>query len=429
MKFHVSKQFKWDIQECIPRYYQATGQCEAPPFGKDECHKNGDCPTKTIVTVMACDVSDACRQIKNKFKNFKLEKLVMFKKPALTRDDNGEDPTCNIDVTPGPNNCADCCDLLAQRVQESSSLSSEVPSLSPEIGGFSLRAHERLTADEYAVATSSLAPHSPTPEPKYLGLSGVSNYSFWGSGTLHLEGAAPFDAPDGGELAIDMTFTEEVSDISVTQAFVPVSPLPLPQTNELVQLACCPALFSLNLELHHTFDKMRGFSQFLKTNGFKLPGLIRVGGGTDFIKLTYNLRNDQWQGSVTYTGQSPQGSFTESWNISIQFGCEGERWKFSLAVTNTQPNKRYLSRLLSYYKTDTVCPTADVFFGFKFVIDTSTAASNPSAAQPLVINDDAGFFRDLRLAFRVLPQNRPPGSYQTPADNTAAYDATLTGGT
>ncbi len=423
MKLFVGHQFSWDIEECIPRFFQATGTCEAPPDDPDECHKNGDCPTQTIITVMACDVEDACKQIKSKLKNFKLEKLVRFKKPALGRDsqDSNEDPTCNEDVTPTPDDCIECCDLLGVATpppsSESSSLEFEEES-SLELASFSsfpLRSQQLIDDDE-----------GDTEEPS---LTEVNSYVYYGTGYITLEGGAAIDSDDLGEIPIEMTFSEEITDDQMLEVFVPVPTLPLPQAVSTVQLDCCPAQFTLAMELRHTLNRIKPFAAFLKTNNLTLPGIIAQGNtNPNFIKLNYSARNGQWQGNLHFSGQSVLGNFNELWDFGFQFGCEGSNWKFSLSVANTQPSKRYLSRMLVYYKLDTVCPLSDVFFGFKFSIDVAQLTSSPAPAQSIVVNDDGGFFRNLQLAFRVLPQNRGSGSRQTLADNSAAYDDTLTGG-
>lgn len=417
MRLIIGKEFSWDIQECIPHHFQATGTCTAPAPEVD-CYGNGECPTTTIVSVMACDVQEACKLIKEKIANFKLARLVMFTRPALTRDvrrTNLTDPLCNVDVTPG---CVgECCDLIAELI---------------ELGGDpSSDSAEEIIAEEQTLITRD----GPRRAPEFLLAENSDEimydeggYTFYGSGILGLTGSAEVVADDMGDIGINLIFEEEILDDQVIETFSTVETSPLPQVIETVQLDCCPAPFTLILELKHTFHKIKPFALFLQTNGLTIPGkIVPLGTKTDFIKLNYNLRNDQWQGNLNFTGQSPFGNFNETWGFGIQFGCEGNQWKFALNVINQQPTRRFLSRLLTYYSLDTVCPS-NAFFGFRFNIDVERLVSIPITSQSIVVNDDAGFFRNLQMAFRILPQNIGSGSRQFPADNDAAFKQTLTGG-
>jgi len=428
MKFSLEKQFSWDINECIPHFYQVTMQCEAPPVDKEDCHKNGDCPTVTMVTIMACDLDDVCNQLKKKFVKPTIQKIVKFTKPALTRDDNGEDPTCNVEVTPTPANCVTCCDLLGTESESSSESSSSEDSLSPYIGDVSLigptRPRNFIRSIEGGPSPSPDAEH--LHDPRMLGLAQADNFSYYGTGTIVFTGGADIDSNNDGEIVQNITFSEQITDELIKDIFIPTTVLPLPQTLQVIQIPCSDADFTLTLELKHKLDKIKPLAAFLKTNNLRLPGILKVGtNNVDFIKLNYNTRDDQWRGNLHYSGQSPSGSGTESWDIGITFACLKLFWQFGITINNGRKS----SRLIAYYRKEDVCP-GDAFFGFRFTIDTTLLESKPATSQPIVLNDEMGFFKDLQLAFRVLSQNRGSGSHQLPVDNTIPYDASFvtTGG-
>ena len=118
-------------------------------------------------------------------------------------------------------------------------------------------------------------------------------------------------------------------------------------------------------------------------------------------------------------------AFAESWDIGISFGCISHLWQFALTIANTQLSRRALSRLIAYYRKSDVCPDNESFFGFRFTLDTTLLVSKPVTPQPIVLNDAAGFFRNLQLAFSILAQNQGSGSHQRPVDNTVPYDNAL----
>lgn len=437
MKFQISKQFKYDIQQCIPHYYQATGTCEPPPNDVTVCQKNSACPspTVTMIMVMACDVEEACKNIKNQIPNFKIDKMVMFTKPAMKKDSNKQkqqDPTCNVDVTPTPETCVQCCDLLPKEESSLSSLSSSShsshslssPILSPYIEHISLIGPDTLLpSSSSSERSSSSVASSPTE---------TGDFIYYGSGEIIVSVNSPVDSDDAGNLVQNIIFTETILNPVIGQIFIPVQALPLPQTVQSVQTSCCEALFTLILELKHTLNQIVPFADFLQTNNATLPGILQIGSLTsDFIKLSYSLRNNQWRGNLHYEGQSALGSFNESWDILIQFSCLQKFWQWALTVANIQPSRRSLSRMVVYFQKQDVCPTADTFFGFRFAFDTTQLTTTPASAQPVVLNDEAGFFRNLQMVFSIVPQDIGSGSNQLPVDNSAAYDASIvtSGGT
>jgi hypothetical protein len=223
-----------------------------------------------------------------------------------------------------------------------------------------------------------------------------------------------------------------LTDILIADIFVPTPTLPLPQTVQTISTPCCGnAPLTLCLEFKHTLNQIKPLADFMKVNNLILPGILAVGSSnTNFIKLNYATKQNQWRGNLHYSGQSTQNSFTESWDIGITFSCINTFWQFALTLANLQQGRRALSRLILYYLKSDVCPNNDSFGGFNFTLDTTLLESKPVTSQPIVLNDDAGFFSNLQLAFRILAQNQGSGSSQLPVDNTVPYDNALitTGG-
>ena len=185
------------------------------------------------------------------------------------------------------------------------------------------------------------------------------------------------------------------------------------------------------LELKHNLDKVKPLSNFFKTNNITLPGVTKVGKvNGDFIKLIYSTTDKEWRNTLHYSGRSTvdhQGS--ESWTIDASFGSSGRSWKFTMKLSRTRGQLVETSRIIAFYKNKYVVNKNDSFFGFTFTINPALLQSKPDVVQPIVLSDSPGFFRNLQqLAFRIFPQNIGTGSHQFPADNTLAYDATLTGG-
>jgi hypothetical protein len=185
------------------------------------------------------------------------------------------------------------------------------------------------------------------------------------------------------------------------------------------------------LELKHNLDKVKPLSNFFKTNNITLPGVTKIGKTNgDFIKLIYSSADKEWRSTLHYSGRSTvdhQGS--ESWIIDASFGSSGRSWKFTMKLSRTRGQLVETSRIIAFYKNRNVVNKNDSFFGFTFTIDPNLLQSKPDVVQPIIFSDSPGFFRNLQqLAFRIFPQNTGTGSHQFPADNTLAYDATLTGG-
>jgi hypothetical protein len=407
MKFKTSKGFGWDIQETVPRYYQVTGRCFPAGSGSSPCSGR-----RVLMTIMASDLGEVCQKVRDRGLNLTIEQIIQFKKPALVKDDTGQNDLNYKDVTPEAGDCQECCDLIGGNT------GSKVPL--PEA---------RITpaAEPVWPRKQSVPRVRETIRPTLLGLSNAASYEYWGSGVLTAYGTGTVDAADLGVFTESLGVDSAVVGEELLVAFTTAPAEPLPQATGTVLTACSAAELPIALEIKHGLDRVKALADFLKANGLTLPGVLKPGAeNLDFVKITYSARTDLWQGTLHYAGQSPSGG-SETWDIGFQFGCATGGWKFSLTLARTRQGRRALSRMLAYFADEQVVP-ADALQGFAFTVDVKLLTSDPPPAQPVVVNDDAGFFRNLRLPFRLLPQNLGTGPHQYMFDESGAFASTLTGG-
>jgi hypothetical protein len=94
--FSTSKQFKYDIQNAVPHYYQVTLEMSNSQL--------------IVLTFTAQSLDQVCSQVRKSYKNVKIIKILKFKKPVSKN--NKIDPSAHINVTPTLKKCVGCCDLL-----------------------------------------------------------------------------------------------------------------------------------------------------------------------------------------------------------------------------------------------------------------------------------------------------------------------------
>lgn len=384
MNILIAKEFSWDIKKAVAHYYRVQCACQLPepPAGGPNdatCGIPGNCPSVAIITIAATDINDLCKKLGQQgVACNQIQRIDKHIEPV-----NQKQSGCTSPVTlPPADDCQDCCDFINTNPSSSSS------------SGFS-SSH----------ASSNFGPLPPFPS------------------TTLIEQVAAKKPRHFTDAVFDIiTLNERVVNPEPIQ--VPVAPLP--QTFQNVQVDCCDALLPLAFEFRHNLNTIQPLAAFLRTNGFTLVGTIR---SDSFIKLNYNVQNSNWQGSLHYNGQSPTGSYSESWDILCQFGCSDQNlWRFSLLITGISAARRASARLLAFFDTSVVCPKSDVFFGFNFNLNKLSLQANPATSQPIILHDEFGFFRKSQesplLRFQLLPQQNV-GSDQVLVDLSAQYDATL----
>lgn len=246
-----------------------------------------------------------------------------------------------------------------------------------------------------------------------------------GFGTIDFDDDFIVVTSDLGTLSEEVIVSETISNIALSVFARSEATVPLPQSNETVTVDCCNTPFTLCLEFKHTLNKIKLLNSFIQSNNLFLPGVIRKGSSnTDFIKLNYSARNQQWRGNLHFEGVSSQNNIFETWDIVVVFACVNSLWQFALTITSAQSGNRNTSKLILTYATDDICTDSQAFFGFNFSLDTNSLIISPSSLQPVVLNDDAGIFRDLQLKFSLFAQNGV-ASHQSPVDNSIAYASSL----
>jgi hypothetical protein len=260
----------------------------------------------------------------------------------------------------------------------------------------------------------------------------VKKFIFDAVGSFDVDGEFDTSADDYGVLNQNIIFSGKILAAEIVDLHVPKKK----KLTERVQLikvvdGNSDVFFPDVLEVKHNLDKIKPLSNFFKTNNIIFPGVTQIGSvRRDFIKLIYSTAGKEWRSTLHYSGRSTvDNTQSEDWVIDISFGSSGRSWKFTTKLTRTRGQLVETSRIIAFYKNKNVVNKNDSFFGFVFTINPTLLQSKPDVVQPIVLSDAPGFFRNLQqLAFRIYPQNTGIGSHQFFADNTLAYDATLTGG-
>ncbi len=415
MKIITGRTFRYDIQECIPRYYQVFGKCQKPggPKSGGHCTKNGDCPTTTVVTVQACDVNEVCQELQNLgLFDFQIEKILRVNRPVLTRDDGGEDPTCTTDVTPDvpPPNCERYDQGVVRLLPEVKVKEEEEKEVELSYGD----TRPQAVRPVYVVGKHQKERHHN------LKGSGDTVLQFYGVAQLTVFSDTVFDADAEGELLAVAKGSSVLEGEAAVEAITPSIPVgTLPLLNEVVSIPCCQSPLPLTIEFKHSLNLIPELARFLNQNRVFLPGLLATP-KTDFIKLNFNEREQAWVGTVHLIGDSPVVAGTERWDMTISFGCQNNgTWDFVLNILVRRPDQKFISTFSAAFPTATVCKS-DSFVKLNF--NLSNGETSPASA--VVLNDEAGFFRNLRISFRLQPQD-VQSLLQLDEDNTAAYLATF----
>ena len=140
------------------------------------------------------------------------------------------------------------------------------------------------------------------------------------------------------------------------------------------------------LQFRHNLGSIPRLSNFLKRNGLVLPGQLVDGRAITFIPVTYSPRQGRWTGSLYFEGLSPSESGRETWNISVEFGCETD-WRIAIRLYRKSAVSDGSFRLVANYPVLAVCPNAAGFQQFAAAISTVNVISIPSASN-LVVNDE-----------------------------------------
>ena len=441
MDLKIKKEFSWDIQQCVQSFFKVTGTCTPP---NPECNPDAKCPTMMIITITACDINDLCRKLQKKNLGIKIQSIEKFTRPAFGQSD--VNPTCVSNVPlPNPIDCGDCCSLLDLPASSSSASSGsptsvpcsscESSSVCPSCGGSSSGSCPSCSGSSVSSSGGSL-----------LGLEEnkvyrVPNRFFYiGDGLMTLTSATTYDSSDEGTIPQSILFvasTQGEQGFFATES-APAAPLPL--IVQPIGVDCCGAPLPNILQFKHNLDRIDTLAAFLKVNNLSLPGVLKNGVSTDFIKLNYSKVQDFWVGKVHFSGQSPFGSYQEDWDISTQFGCDSDvqesgAWRFSLVLVNKTPSGQNTARLLVFFDVPVVCPDTQSFSGFDFSLNISTGVATPNALLPFILNDITGIFRKSQsillhpnMDFRIIG-NIGVVSDLEEIDLSLPFDTTLVVGT
>jgi hypothetical protein len=384
MSFIISKDFSWEVERAISHYYRV--QC---------VHESA---TSVVFTIAAIGINDLCKKLKKQSVDFsKIQRIDKYVKPVDEKQ-NGDTVPVSL---PSINNCQSCCEFIESSKVITSSSSSSL-------------AKSSLAKSSRIEAKSSLS--SRVPSLKEEEITKVRN---------------PFGTLLKKRLT-DITFDEVILD---EQVLLPVSEpqsvMPLPQVSQTIQVNCCGPLLPLVFEFTHNLNLIKPLSDFLQVNGLTLIGAVQQGIPTgSFIKLIYNANNADWEGSTYYTGQSPTGSYSESWNILCQFGCSNQNsWRFSLIISSVNVARRASARLLAFFDVKLVCPKSDTFFGFNFTLSPDSLKTTPKSQ--IILHDEYEFFSESQgnaesvFNFKIQPQDIETGSNQILVNLSPQYDATL----
>lgn len=386
MKFIAGRSFRYDIQECIPHYYQIQGINSAGLIS---------------VTIQACDLDDLCTILQDPKYDFKIKKVFRSNSPVLSANSNGTD--LNTTEVKLPKGFIQKCRPPEVKKTKSKKIKK-------------IRDNVQLS---YADTSSPQHTKHTVGEPNHRGFGflklSVGDFDFVASGVVVMSAYSTLDADDEGSMFVDIPVSayldgEAISELNT--ASVPSTPIPLLISNKFVP--CCSGPVPLILEFRHNLNLISDLNRFVNQNNVILPGL------TDFVKLNFSERDQSWVGSIHLVGNSTIGGGQESWDLNIGFGCNNNgNWDFVLSIILRRPSQRFVSRITSSFPTSVVCRNGNFYkLLFSFTNGVSTLATATT------VNDEVRFFRNLQLSFRINPQNIPSLS-QLAEDNTAAYNATL----
>lgn len=107
----ASKTLSWNYDECILRTFRVEGACNTPP---SDCVEpcGAENLRSFIVNVVACNVEDVCRKLREREFIKTIQSIQVFNAPFFRTDPPTENPFCLTDVTPILENCQECCEFL-----------------------------------------------------------------------------------------------------------------------------------------------------------------------------------------------------------------------------------------------------------------------------------------------------------------------------
>lgn len=185
--------------------------------------------------------------------------------------------------------------------------------------------------------------------------------------------------------------------LSLTDAEIEMLPIEADELSPFdanVLTGCCPTITApVLLELKHNLNRTDGFYNFITYNGFELQNPI---------KLIHNKVSGFWQYNFTKKGLAIEGSGSQTWNLSIQFGCQKNPfgptdldsqkvWKFELSGNTKFSGKAYNSKIIHFFDTDLVCSNGFPIM-FDLSIDPRTGSTSPAGLFDGVFRDGAKMF-------------------------------------
>jgi len=211
-----------------------------------------------------------------------------------------------------------------------------------------------------------------------------TSWSWPGDTQISLYSLTTYISSDLGTLETDAYSTSTATEQPVVFQNVPAPALSTAISSISIP-GCCPLVLE-RLQFRHNLGSIPRFSNFLKRNGLVLPGQLIKGRSSTFIPVTYSARQGQWTGSLYLEGLSASQAGRESWNLSIEFGCE-TNWRIAVRLFRSSVNSDGSFRLVANYPVTTVCPNQSGFQGFSAAVSTAGVISAPAASN-LVINDE-----------------------------------------
>lgn len=416
-------QLQWDYEVCRRKWFRVEGM-------------------NWVTNVYACTASDVCAALKRR--NF------VFPIKSIKLIGDGIDESLYEDFTPPPELCGECCDFaaaedLSQDIVSSFSYQEVIIVGRPiTVGGNALVRSSnfsksaagslRLSSRTFAQAMTTYWHYSGGGTLRLTGGVGVackisgsgairlgsragmtvkcnagaslvlgsrfavkssSGYLYNCRPRLSLGSATSFLSSDLGVLTAEGVVAGEITEgvvFGVDEAdamTTAVSDVALP--------SCCPSRIPLRLEFRHNLSKLARFYNFIKVNGYSLPG-----GGVDFIPLFYRVKSTSWVGTLYYRGQSPVAAGIESWNFSFELVCnedapESSAWKFALTAKMTS-DADATARLVANFAKQTVCPRPR-FEVFNFAVDLKRKAAVPSGS--VIFYDESNLFAGYTAKFSI----------------------------
>ena len=391
MKFITGLNFRYDIRECIPHYYEIQG------ISNNEA---------ISITLVACDLDELCQTLQKQGQNIKIKKVFRFDKPVLPKDDNGADPTSMTRVNLPKGFISKCSNVLAVVLNKKSKVNKTQNNISLSYGDTSVPNQVKHLVGPPVHGDKGLLKLSST------------ELDFYAFGNIQINDLFSVDADNEGDLTDNImlgSYLEAESLSSINDVSnIPTARIPL--LNFGKRVSCCTGLLPLVLEFRHNLNLIPDLNRFLNRNGLVLTGLT----SSDFIKLSFSDREQLWVGNLHLTGNSTISNGLESWDFNINFGCDEKgNWNFVLFVILTRSDKRTISRLSASFPNTSVCQNGN-FYKLNFSFANGTA----SFASATTVNDEGQLFRNLQFLLKINSNNSLPLE-QLAEDNTAAYNATL----